>query len=154
MDFKKMDVEIEASSQRSTENSPNLKARKKLILQCQRIVFSAYRADQYADPEGFMLSLGMVLQDYPDEVIVYITDPRTGVQRRNNWPPTIAEIVAACDDRIAYLKRKEQLENWGKSTGPLLEDQRRENPSYEELLDKYGPNFGLDPNFDPIVNRR
>jgi hypothetical protein len=154
MDFKKMDVEAEASSQRSTENSPNLRARKKLILQCQRILFSAYRANQYADPDGFMVSLGMVLEQYPDDVIVYITDPRTGVQRGKNWPPTIAEIVTACDDRIAHLKRIERYENWGKRNSSLLEGQRPENPSYEELIAKFGPNFGLDPNFDPIVNRQ
>src|SRR6266436_1572594 len=79
MSLKKMDVEAEASSQRSTEKSPNSSARRKLILRCQRILFSAYRADQYADPDGFMVSMGMVLEQYPDDVIVYITDPRTGV---------------------------------------------------------------------------
>jgi hypothetical protein len=50
-------------------------------LQRQRILFSAYRTDQYSDPDGYLTSLGMVLEQYPDEVILFITDPRTGVHR-------------------------------------------------------------------------
>src|SRR5216684_3461108 len=95
MSFKKMDVEAEASSQQSTENSRNLSARKKLILQCQRMLFCAYRADQYAD-----------------EIVVYVTDPRTGVQRGSVFPPTIAEVVRACDAHNAELQRIERYRNW------------------------------------------
>ena len=87
MSFKKMDVQAEASSQQSTENSRTLSARKKLILQCQRMLFGSYRADQYPDPEGFMVSLGMVLEQYSDEIVVYVTDPRTGVQRPGRRRP-------------------------------------------------------------------
>ncbi|MDI3563540.1 hypothetical protein [Bradyrhizobium sp. Arg816] len=76
-----------------------------LILRCQKILFSAYRADQYADPEGFMTSLGAVLEQFPAEVIVYVTDPRTGIQRRSKWPPTISEVVEACEDHQDYLTR-------------------------------------------------
>lgn len=76
-----------------------------LILRCQKALFSAYRPDQYADPEAFMVSLGAVLEQFPDEVILYITDPRTGIQRRLKWPPTISEVVEACEDHQAFLAR-------------------------------------------------
>src|SRR3979409_2398009 len=111
MSFKKMDVQAEASSQQSTEHSRTLSARKKLILQCQRMLFGSYRADQYPDPEGFMVSLGMVLEQYSDEIVVYVTDPRTGVQRRSVWPPSIAEVVSACNARHAELQRIERYKN-------------------------------------------
>ncbi len=145
MSFKKMHVEAEASSQQSTENSRNLKARKKLILQCQRMLFGAYRADQYADPDGFMVSLGMVLEQYADEIVVYVTDPRTGVQRGSVWPPSIAEVVRACVVRNAELQRTERYRNWGRNNDRKLESPKGNRPSYEELIAKYGPNFGLDP---------
>jgi hypothetical protein len=32
-------------------------------------VFSAYRIDQFADPDGFKTQLGAVLEQYPDEVM-------------------------------------------------------------------------------------
>jgi hypothetical protein len=52
-----------------------------------------------------MVSLGAVLEQFPDEVITYITDPRTGIQRRLKWPPTINEIVEACEEHRDYLVR-------------------------------------------------
>lgn len=74
-------------------------------MRCQLAVFSAYRADQYSDPESFKISLGAVLEQYPDEVITYVCDPRTGIQRRLKWPPTISEMVEACDDHRAFLEK-------------------------------------------------
>lgn len=52
-----------------------------------------------------MSSLGAVLEQFPDEVIVYITDPRTGIQRRLKWPPTISEVIEAAEDHIKHLIR-------------------------------------------------
>ena len=114
-------------------------------MQCQRMLFSAYRADQYADPDGFVVSLGMVLEQYSDGVILYVTDPRTGIQRRSTWPPSIAEVVRACDDRHAELLRIERYKNWGRNNDHKLEAPKVTKPSYEELIAKYGLNFGLNP---------
>lgn len=115
-------------------------------MQRQRILFSAYRADQYADPDGFMASLGMVLEQYPNEVIMFITDPRTGVQRGKKWPPTISEIVEACDEHIAGIKRREKFANWGKNDPLAIEGPKAEKPTLEALKAKYGENWGLSPN--------
>lgn len=52
-----------------------------------------------------MTSLGAVLEQFPDEVIVYITDPRTGIQRRSKWPPTISEVIEAAEDHQQHLHR-------------------------------------------------
>lgn len=133
-----------ASSQPSTGHSSS-QSRKTLILQRQRILFSAFRADQYSDPEGYLMSLGLVLEQYPDQVIVYISDPRTGVQRHLKWPPTISEIVEACDARAAELKRNERLRNWGKNEPLMLEAPRENRPTLEEMKAKYGDNWGLTP---------
>ena len=130
------------SSQRSTERS---KSRKTLILQRQRILFSAFRTDQYSDPEGYLASLGMVLEQYPDDVIVCVTDPRTGVQRHCKWPPTISEIVEACDRRMQDKARVTRLRNWGKNEVLAIEAPREGRPTYEQLKAKYGEHFGLDP---------
>jgi hypothetical protein len=60
-----------------------------------------------------MASLGLVLEQYPNEVVVYVTDPRTGVQRGCKWPPTIAEITEACDRRVGDLERAKRFATWG-----------------------------------------
>ncbi len=95
-----------------------------LILRCQLAVFSAYRIDQFADPEGFKTQLGAVLEQYPDEVITYICDPRTGIQRRSKFPPTISEMVEACDEHRAFLDklRKQRPAFKERLPAPLLRD--------------------------------
>lgn len=74
-------------------------------MRCQKVLFAAYRADQYADAETFMTSLGAVLEGFPDDVITYITDPRTGIQRRSKWPPTISEVIEAAEQHQEHLAR-------------------------------------------------
>jgi hypothetical protein len=97
-----------------------------------------------------MASVGLVLEQYPDDVIMYVTDPRTGIQRTSTFPPSIAEIVAACDARVEWLNRRERYRNWGKDNVQVLESPREKRPTYDELIAKYGPNFGLDPNGENI----
>jgi len=93
-------------------------------LRCQAAVFSAYRIDQFADPEGFKNSLGAVLEGYPDEVMIYVCDPRTGIQRTKTFPPSIAEIVSACDNHRAFLEklRKQRPAFKERQPEPLLRD--------------------------------
>jgi hypothetical protein len=125
----------EASSLHSTGLS-----RKTLIAQRARILFSAFRQDQYADPESYAVSVGMVLEQYPNDVIIYITDPRTGVQRHCKWPPTIAEIIEACDKRMQHAAKMRQ----GKKHEPLaLGPPNEARPTSEELKAKYGDNWGI-----------
>lgn len=53
-----------------------------------------------------MTSLGAVLEQFSDEVIIYITDPRTGgIQRRSKWPPTISEVIEAGEQHHEHLIR-------------------------------------------------
>lgn len=107
------------------------------------MLFSAYRTDQYTDPESYMASLGMVFEQYPDEVICYVTDPRTGIQRNKKWPPAISEIVTALDDRVAALKQKKKFENWGKNEPLMIDPPREDRMSLDELKAMYGENWGL-----------
>ncbi len=69
------------------------------------MLFSAYRKDDFSDPEGFVTQLGVILGDFPEEVVTYITSPKTGLQRRSKWPPTISEVITACEDHQVHLER-------------------------------------------------
>lgn len=108
-------IDLEAVSQpKSAESLQSLRDRKALNLRCQLALFSSYRIDQYADAEGFKNSLGAVLEGFPDEVIRYVCDPRTGLQRRLKWPPTISEVIEACEDHQDHLKRLRELRPVGR----------------------------------------
>lgn len=65
-----------------------------------------------------MVSLGAVLEQFPDEVIIYITDPRTGIQRRSEWPPSLAKVVDACEEHQDFLKRARTSQPVGKRLPP------------------------------------
>lgn len=92
-----------------------------------------------------MASLGLVFSQYPDDVIIYVTDPRTGVQRGKVFPPSIAEIVGACDARLADKERMRRYMNWGRNEPtPLLEGPKNEDrPTYDDLKAKFGDNWGI-----------
>ena len=36
---------------------------------------------------------------------MYVTSPLTGLQRRSKWPPSISEVVEACEAHHEHLKR-------------------------------------------------
>ena len=63
-----------------------------------QMVFGSYRRDDFADPENFLLQLGMVLERYSDKVIETVTSPLSGIQRECKFPPSIAEFVEFCDE--------------------------------------------------------
>jgi len=102
-----------------------------------------------------MASLGMVLEQYPSDIVEYITDPRTGVQRHKTFPPSIAEIVSACEERASYLQRMDRYANWGKNNDQpaLLEAPRETRPTYAELKAKYGENWGLGDPEKPVERK-
>ena len=90
-------AKINPSSLPSTDSNKLLRAQ--MITRQARMIFSAYRRDDFADPDGFVLQVGMVLERYSDAVINQVTSPLTGIQRRHKGrPPDIASIVEACDD--------------------------------------------------------
>lgn len=140
-----------ASSTQSSANSPNSKERTKLILRCTLAIFTAYRADSYGSDEhaeGYKANLKAVLGQYPDDVIIHISDPRTGIQRAAKWPPTISEIVTACEVHMQHTAKLKRLANWGKAQAQerlMLEPPRENRPTAEELKAKYGENYGLKP---------
>lgn len=68
------------------------------------MLLSAYRRDDYAAPKGFVAQLGAVLEKYPTQVVEVITSPITGLQRRLKFPPSIAEVVEACDAEAARMR--------------------------------------------------
>jgi hypothetical protein len=74
------------------------------------------------------------------------------MQRHLKWPPTISEIVEACNDRMADLARQERFRNWGKSETLLLDPPEQSKPTLDELKAKHGPNWGInveDPEAKP-----
>lgn len=70
------------------------------IRKCASLILSSYRKDDFADPDGYVVQLAMVLERYDDKVIDAVTSPVTGIQRTCKFPPSIAEFVEFIDEHI------------------------------------------------------
>ena len=94
------------ASLRSHDDTPNTsKASPATVSRGIQALFSAYRSADFADPEGFVAQLGGILSEFSDEVVSYVTGPKTGLQRRSKWPPTISEVLEACEQHQDYLRK-------------------------------------------------
>ena len=91
-------------------------------------IFSAYRAADYHNLDAFVAQAMAVLADYSDVTVRFISDYRTGIQRRQTFAPTIAEIITACEEHERYLDR----------TGPATRRLPRPDRRFEEKLE-YAP---------------
>lgn len=117
------------------------------ILDRIEFILSAYRKNDLANAEGFIAQLAAVLELFPQEVVDYVTDPRTGVQSHIKWLPSIAEVRSACDERMAQLRAKHDREY---PALPAPEIDRSGRETLEQLKARCGPNWGLKTIGDPI----
>jgi hypothetical protein len=83
----------------------NSKADPATVSRAIQTLFSAYRRDDFADAEGFVAQLGVILCEFSEEVVIYVTSPRTGLQRRSKWPPAISEVIDACEEHQFHVER-------------------------------------------------
>lgn len=108
-----------------------------------RLIFSAYRKDDYSDPEGFVMQLGMNLERFPREIVEYITDPVTGIQTRSKWPPQLAEVVEACLAEEAHRKKLEKYSNLPPAAERLPKPRFSAVDNYDAMVKKHGRPVGV-----------
>lgn len=56
------------------------------------------------EPETYAAALGATLAQYPEGVVRDCVDPRIGLARKREFPPTVASVVDWCDTRLAYYQ--------------------------------------------------
>lgn len=76
-----------------------------------QMLMSGYRRADYHDPEGFIVTMGAILEDFDPAIVEFVTSPKTGIQRSCKWPPTTAEVVEACTEATYFLQKHGRL--WG-----------------------------------------
>lgn len=75
----------------------------KVAAERTKILLGCYPNGKPSDPQVYTAAVAAVLAQYPAEIVQRVTDPRVGVARRSKFMPSIAEIVAACDDEMRPL---------------------------------------------------
>ena len=66
------------------------------------MILGCYRRDEATDPDMFASALAMIFQDYPRDIVEYVTDPRTGVI--NKFPmglPQVPQIRECLEQAIS-----------------------------------------------------
>lgn len=69
------------------------------------ILLGSYSRARPHEPEIYTDAIAATLAGYPPEIIVHVTDPRTGIQRALKWLPEVADVVEACEAEISRRKR-------------------------------------------------
>lgn len=72
------------------------------------LLLGCYRRDDANNPQIYIQAITMVLSEYPRSVVEYVTDPRTGIQSKEQfraWPPNSGEVKKACDDEMVRIHR-------------------------------------------------
>jgi hypothetical protein len=54
------------------------------------------------DEDGWITSLAAVLAQFPPAVVDECCDPRRGLAREREFPPTVACVVEWCENRLKY----------------------------------------------------
>lgn len=117
------------------------------------MLLSAYRKDDYADPEGFIAQLGAILERYAPEVVSWVTSPHTGIQRTVKFPPTIAEIVEACDLESERQERMARYQSLPTAFLPRPRQIRAPGSDFESMFANHGRPIGVFENRNDTWNR-
>jgi hypothetical protein len=106
-------------------------------------MFGCYRKGDANDPDTYVAAIAAVLADYPADVIQSVTDPRTGLPSKSDWPPTVREVKSACEDIEGPRRRAREWERGAQEQLKSRALPPPTRPTLEELKEKYGPNWGI-----------
>lgn len=134
-----------ALSTRSS-NSPTNTILQTEYVRAAKLLLGCYRTGDANDPEVYVSAVVRVLSNYPIEIVQRVVDPVTGLPSKVKWLPTIPEILSACEEIAGVQRRTAEYDERSKRQFEerAAEDAAREiRPTKEDMLAKYGPNFGL-----------
>lgn len=73
------------------------------------LMFGCYRKAEASDPEIYAAATSAVLSEYSQEIIDYVTDPRTGLPSNSQWLPSVYEVRKACNEHKDWLSKIERV---------------------------------------------
>jgi hypothetical protein len=116
-----------------------------------RLLLGCYRTGDANDADTYVSAIAATLAHFPEHVITQVTHPVLGLPSRCKWLPSVSEVREACDaimePIIEKRRHQERVENQFEERRTFYEERARPRPTLEQLKEKYGENFGLDPAF-------
>src|SRR5437660_1554614 len=100
----------QSNKPRATSPKSSATCSPQMAAQRTAIMFGCYRRGDANDPETYVAAVAAVLAGFSEDVVAYVTDPRTGIPGELKWLPSVAEIKEACIKRRGYLDRLADFE--------------------------------------------
>jgi hypothetical protein len=123
------------------------------------MLLGCYRRGDAEDPETYATAVAAVLSTYPPDIVKRVTDPRIGVPGKSKFLPTVSEVREECErlaiEQAARVRRDEQVAR--QLAERKDDDERRASqnrPTYDDLKDKHGPNWGLSKPEEDSASRK
>jgi hypothetical protein len=107
------------------------------------MILAGYRKADYHNLEAFLTQAAMILTTFPKEIIEYVSAPETGIQTQLQWPPSLAEIVAACVAEQTHREKVARYSAMGPTLPRLPKPKFSAEQSFEVMTAKHGRPTGV-----------
>lgn len=108
------------TTQRETFSKSSEMCPPQTAVQRAALLFGCYRRGDANDPDTYSAAVAAVLSRFPQHVVEYVTDPRTGLAGTCEWLPSVAEVKKALTERQAYLDRLDDYDRRFGRRKPLM----------------------------------
>jgi hypothetical protein len=75
-----------------------------------RLLLGCYRKGDANDPDTYVAAITATLARYPEDVIMSVTHPATGLPTQKDFLPTVREVYLACDSIMQPRREAEARE--------------------------------------------
>jgi hypothetical protein len=84
----------------------------KVAAERTKLLFNCFRRNDASDPDTFVTAVAALLSRYPEEIVRRVTHPVDGLPASHTFPPSVAEVKAACENLMGpvYAARKREIE--------------------------------------------
>lgn len=88
----------------AVEDALAVRAAPEVVRAAVATIIAGYRTPDFQDPATFARMAVEAIEDYPAVTILRLASPKTGILRSAKWPPTIAELVAWCEQDLVPVR--------------------------------------------------
>ncbi len=104
-------------------------------------MMAGLRRDDYSNADGFVRIATAIFEQFPIAVIMSVTDEGSGLHTQTAYPPTPAEIMAACkrsERQFHNIERSKARREQATKPKPEPLIDRSNRPTFEEMRAKHG----------------
>lgn len=117
----------------------------RLALAAKRVadMLGFFRQGTAGDPERYVAGIAAMLAQYPENVILLVTDSMRGLPAKLDWLPTLREVREACEREMEPIRAAQEREARFAETRRLIASQPRQHMTREEMEAKFGKGWGI-----------